>query len=104
MQIPPPLPPVAVHEGHIPTTCAVGQLLYDLDAPAGQGIYVCSEPNVWTVQLGSMTVGSRSERPQEIPSHQPSAGEIGVFLLIFTWLALLTIAMIARGTKGRDAD
>lgn len=99
------MPPITAHESRFPSTCVVPQLLYDLDAPAGRGIYVCTEPNVWTMQLGTMTVGGGGERP---PSPQTPQWEINTFIFIFWWLSMLTYflggLLWRMRNAGRDAD
>lgn len=54
-----------------PGTCAVGELFYDTDAPAGQNIYGCTATNTWTLQGGgSITQADALTRgPMEIPLH-----------------------------------
>lgn len=40
----------------LPAACAVGQLFYDTDAPAGQNLYGCTAANTWTLQGGVSSV------------------------------------------------
>lgn len=37
----------------IPATCQVGQMFFKSDAGAGQNLYACTAPNVWTVEAGA---------------------------------------------------
>jgi hypothetical protein len=43
----------------IPATCLTGESFFKLNAPAGQNLYGCTSPNVWTLQSsGGITVAS----------------------------------------------
>jgi hypothetical protein len=45
----------------IPATCLTGESFFKLNAPAGQNLYGCTSPNVWTLQSsGGITVAACS--------------------------------------------
>jgi hypothetical protein len=35
-----------------PSTCAVGEMYYKVDAPAGSNLYACTSLNAWTIETG----------------------------------------------------
>ncbi len=42
----------------LPAVCSVGEMYFKTDGPAGQNLYACTAPNVWTLQSGASGVPS----------------------------------------------
>jgi hypothetical protein len=55
----------------LPAVCAVGDMFFKSDAPAGSNMYGCSATNTWTLQAGGSGVNTASNN---------GVGGVGVFL------------------------
>src|SRR5579884_446120 len=42
----------------LPASCSAGQMFISLSSPAGQNVYICTSPNVWSLQGGGPGGGS----------------------------------------------
>ena len=74
----------------LPAVCQTGQLFFKSDAPAGQNIYACTAPNVWTLEAGGS--GGSGLTNCQVQRTQATV------LTIFPAAALATPCIFGRGT------
>ncbi|MGD0015259.1 MAG: hypothetical protein ABSD56_12690, partial [Bryobacteraceae bacterium] len=59
----------------LPATCALGEAFFKTDATAGENLYACTAPNVWTLQSGASGLPAMAGQADKVLSTTGSAAE-----------------------------